>query len=190
MVVACFLAALAGLGASCVLRLGLAGRILAVAVVVCMLAESWAAPIDMNEPVLPRAGLVVPAAPASGWRTPPIYQRLRTMPGDVVLVELPFGDEAYDIMATFYAGHHRRSLVNGYSGFFPQSYHDNAAALRDPTGDPDRAAETLQRLGVTHVLLHQSAFIGDRGAQLAAWLTSTGARMISEDGADKLFALR
>jgi hypothetical protein len=187
MVVACFLAVLAGLGAACVLRLGGAGRAIAVIAMACMLAESWVAPIDMNQPVLPRSGLVVPPPPASGRRTPQIYQRLRDLPDDVVLVELPFGDEAYDVLATFYAGYHRRALVNGYSGFFPPSFHAHAAALNDPIADPERAAETLRNLGVTHVLLRQGAFVGDTGAHLAAWLTSIGARMVSEDGTDRLF---
>ena len=31
----------------------------------------------------------------------------------VVVIEFPFGEPAYDIMATFYAGYHRKPLVNG-----------------------------------------------------------------------------
>ena len=190
MLVACFMAVLAGLGAAYVLRLGVAGKVLAVAGMFAMLAETWVVPLQMNQPVLPGRGYVVPPAPASGSNTPPIYRLLRDLPESVVLVELPFGDEAYDTMATFHAGHHRRRLVNGYSGFFPPSYHENAAGLGDPARDPERAAETLRAAGATHVLLHEGAFLDDRGAIIAAWLASLGATVVSEHGRDRLFALK
>jgi hypothetical protein len=190
MLVACFLAVLAGLGAARLLRLGAAGKALAIVAMAAMLAESWVAPLQMNQPVLPGEGLVVPSMPASGRRTPSIYRAIGELPAPVVLVELPFGDPAYDVIATFYAGAHRRPVVNGYSGFFPGSFHDNAAALRAPLADPARAADALRASGATHVLLHESAFAGGRGRDIAAWLASIGATIVREDGADRLFALR
>jgi hypothetical protein len=190
MLMACFLAVLAGLGAARLRPLGTLGRAVVMAGVIGILAESWVAPMQTNEPVLPGDGLLVPAPPASGRDTPPMYRLLRDLPGSVVLAELPFGDAAYDTLATFYAGHHRRPLLNGYSGFFPATYHERAAALRDPLADPAHAAETLAAAGATHVLLHEGAFADGRGRLIADWLTSIGAVPVASDGGDRLYALR
>jgi hypothetical protein len=55
--------------------------------------------------------------------------------------------------------------VNGYSGFVPGSYAGIAAALR---GFPDdRSRAELQRLGVSHVVVHLDAY-GDLAGALVA----------------------
>lgn len=192
MIVALFMAVLAGLGAAIVLRVRArgAGAAVVLAGAIAILAESWVAPLQMNMPVLPGDGLALPPPPASGRRTPPMYSLLRDLPGDVVLVEFPFGDPAYDVLAAFYAGHHRRALVNGYSGFFPPSYIERVDVFRSAPEDPDRAAAALRESGATHVLVHQGAFRDDRGQRLSDWLTSIGAAPVSQLGTDRLFELK
>jgi hypothetical protein len=69
---------------------------------------------------------------------------------------------------------HWKPLVNGYSGFVPAGYPGIAAALRDFPGDRSRAE--LQRLGVSHVVVHLDAYRGRAGEVVsslnaATWLT-------------------
>ena len=192
MLVALFLAVLAGLGAAAVLagRARRFGYAAIAAGAIGILAESWVAPLPMNLPVVPARGFNLPQPPASGWRLNPIYQLIRGLPEPVVLAEIPFGEPAYEVTAVFNAGHHRRPLLNGYSGFFPRSYHDRVSALR---GLPDRAeaAERALREGhVTHVLVHEGAFIDDRGRRISDWLISIGAKPVTSHARDRLFSLR
>ncbi len=87
---------------------------------------------------------------------PDIYAAVPRTPGTVVL-ELPFFDSRSVQFNAHYmlnSTRHWQPLVNGYSGFQPQSYYDNLEQLR---GFPDdRAFERIRTLGVTHLFLHRS----------------------------------
>lgn len=89
------------------------------------------------------------AAPIS-----PVYDRLADIPGAIV-VELPFpAPERIDANAPYVRAstRHWRPLVNGFSGFTPESYVRHARALADfPSSD---AMALLEELGVTHVVAH------------------------------------
>jgi hypothetical protein len=63
-----------------------------------------------------------------------------------------------------------KPLVNGYSGFVPRGYAPIAHALRDFPGDRSRAE--LQRLGVSHVVIHLDAY-GRRAGEMASALSAT-----------------
>jgi len=54
----------------------------------------------------------------------------------------------------------------------------------------DEAAALLRSAGVTHVLVHEGAFIDARGREISEWLTSIGARVVATNGMDKLFAFQ
>ena len=143
MLVAMFLAVLCGLGAADAPRDALSARPRSSRSAigsVGILAEAWVAPLQTNQPVIPSAEFTVPPRPASGSRLPPIYRDVMALPDPVVLAEFPFGEPAYDVLAVFYAGHHRRPLLNGYSGFFPRSYLERAPILRALPDGGDRAA--------------------------------------------------
>jgi hypothetical protein len=90
----------------------------------------------------------------------------------------------------FHAGIHRRRLVNGYSGFFPRSYTDRVGALHDVFENPARAEEVLRSTGATHALVHEGVYTGGAGKEVSDWLRSIGAREITSNGRDRLFALR
>jgi hypothetical protein len=184
MIVACFMAALAGFGAAWLLG-SWRRRRLAQAVVVAgmaaILTESFMVPLAMHG-VFP-GGLPLGVA----GRLPPIYRVIRDLPGEVVLLELPIGDAALDTAATFYAGVHRRPLVNGFSGFWPERYFRRAHLLMRAPEDPPEAMSMLEEDGVTHVLVHEAAIDDGRGPGLSAWLHNAGARIIFEDAGDKLF---
>jgi len=100
---------------------------------------------------------------------PRIYQALRD-PSVRAVAEFPFfqpeaihRNAPYVLNSTAYW----KPLVNGYSGFVPRSYFGIAAALRDFPGDRSRAE--LQRLGVSHVVVHLDAY-GDRAGEMASSL--------------------
>ena len=90
---------------------------------------------------------------------PPIYSLLAREPGRVVLVEVPF----YPPQGVFENGGyvlnstaHWRKLMNGYSGYIPESYRRNAALFwyfPEP-----HAIEAMRRAGATHVMVHPEGF--------------------------------
>jgi hypothetical protein len=191
MLVALFLSILTGIGATTLLsvRARRFGAVVVFAGAVGVLAEGWVAPISMNLPVLPGEGLRLPPAPHGGNRVSDVYRVVRDLPDPVVLAELPFGDEAYDITAVFYAGFHRRPLLNGFSGFIPGSYPKRRAVLGGLPEDAERAAELLRSTGVTHVLVHEGAFQGSRGKDVSTWLEHMGGTVIASVDGDRLFVL-
>jgi hypothetical protein len=198
MIVAMFSAALAGFGAAWVLKGGrpeglrLRGCWRVALVVIGMagiLAESFMAPMPMNRP-LEAGGLTPLRSLAAGDRIPHIYRVIRDLPEPVVLLELPIGTTRADVPAVYYAGYHRRPIVNGYSGFAPARYERRADLLMRAYDDPPEGLSILEEDGVTHVLVHERAFLDGRGDKLSRWLTDAGAQVVAEDSGDKLFRLR
>lgn len=192
MLVACFLAVLAGLGAASVLarlsrRAGVA--ILATASLI-ILAESWVVPMPTSVRLAARGYEASTQELYTGREMGPLYQYVRDAPGQVVLIEFPFGEPAYEILATYYAGYHRRPLVNGYSGFFPESYLRRATFLDHIPFDLETAYKAVQSSGATHALVHEAAFKNGRGHEMTDWLLANGARIVASYGTDKLLALR
>ena len=87
------------------------------------------------------------------WREPPgIYQALRERP-DAVLAEFPVKpDEVFNLPFMYFSIWHWTPMVNGYSGFIPESYHQvEPDLLAFPS---DASIEALRRRGVTHVTLN------------------------------------
>lgn len=103
------------------------------------------------------ANLEMLRAPMSYTRfegIPPIYRVLADEPGAIV-AEFPLPSPrtvAINGRYVLASTEHWRPLVNGYSGFVPESYAKNWGALNS---FPDaEAVDTLRRLGVTHVVVH------------------------------------
>ncbi|HKW02376.1 MAG TPA: hypothetical protein VJN96_21310 [Vicinamibacterales bacterium] len=173
------LAVLAGMGAATVLnRLRAGGVILVTAGIVLVLCESWFAPMGLNQKLVPDT-LVPPGVPVIGRNINPLYPMVKKLPGPLVLIEFPFGEQAYDIQAVFFAGFHRRPLVNGYSGFFPENYGDRVSALAPAPANPEAARQALVDSGATHALVHLRAFTDGRGHEIVRWLTSLGAQILA-----------
>jgi hypothetical protein len=129
------------------------------------------------------------------WRVfegiPPIYDVLAALPRAVV-VELPaydpravFGNARYMLFSTRYW----HPLVNGYSGFAPESYGRAAAGLR---GFPDiRALEMLRARSVTHVVVHQAAFVGHCGQAAFDSIARIGSlQEIAHEGDIRIYRFR
>jgi hypothetical protein len=155
-----------------------------------VLAEAWTAPLLLNG-MSPLDSVVTPTGPLEvGARTPAIYSRIAALPSSAVLAEFPFGVEDYELRYMLASATHRRPILNGYSGGFPLSYVQARAVLGRVLSEPDRAWELLRARGVTHVVVHEAAFLAGDGPRVSAWLASRGAQPVSRQGADRLFALR
>jgi hypothetical protein len=90
---------------------------------------------------------------------PGIYSLLAQEPGRVVLVEVPFWPPQgafeharYLVNSTV----HWRPLLNGYSGYLPQSYRENAKLFW--FFPADHAIQAMRRAGATHVMIHPKGF--------------------------------
>jgi hypothetical protein len=122
-------------------------------------------------------------------RAPAIYHDLALTPPDSVVLELPFGEPDYDVRAVYYSSVHWKKLVNGYSGFFPPHYSRLAAMLNAIARDDDVAWRALEEIGVTHVVVHEGAYLDDGAARFSAWLTAHGAAEVSRRDRDVLYEL-
>ena len=90
---------------------------------------------------------------------PPLYRVLSRQPRGVVaefpvprINALPGPDAEYAYLSTF----HWFPMVNGYSGFFPQSYLDRIERLQSFPGET--SIRQLRRDTVQYVVLHTGAF--------------------------------
>jgi hypothetical protein len=189
MLVALFLAVLAGFAAAELRSLRRGGAVLA-ALGVLFLAESTAAPLVVNDvwsdPTLHRP----PARLALGADAPAIYRRAAGLPRSAVLVEFPFGSAPYELRYMFYQPAHGLPLVNGFSGALPKSYAERRAPLRNLLAEPERAARALVSTTATHAIVHESAWgIPAKGRRVTRWLEEQGAVRVAEEGGDVLLAL-
>jgi hypothetical protein len=117
---------------------------IALAALTLVTAEAWSAPI-----------LTVPFS-----RIPAIYDHIKTAPGPVLLAEMPFYPGAmvsenaeYELNSTA----HFRPLMNGASGYTPDSYRRRADYYW--YFPEQRALDGIARDGVTHVMVHLERFL-------------------------------
>ena len=173
MLVAFMLAIVAGLGAAeLVSRWRVAGRVVTVVGMIAIVLESW----STTGPIpVPQLG--------------PIYDAVRVLPAKTVVAEFPFGDVGSEILYTFYAGYHRKPILNGYSGFFPDAYTLLVARLQ---GAPVRADawDALLGSGATHAVVHEGVEGDAQGRSISEWLRRSGAHEVGVFETDRLFQLR
>jgi hypothetical protein len=191
MVAVCGLSALAGLGVA-----GRGGKELsrtAVALIAAaFIAEGWAAPIGLNENSTDykQPGLMpLPATLPSASELPPVYHVVEQLPPTSALVELPFGEVAFETRYMYYSTFHWRRLVNGYSGGGPAEYGLRAERLKDLLAEPEQAWAAVRETGATHLLVHEASYADGLGARISAWAAAHGATEIAVFGGDHLFAI-
>ncbi len=177
------LAVLGGIGAALLARrAGRAGASLAVAVAAAHLYLQWMGPIPLDRPIHGAGVNPAPAYLRPAQDAPLIYRFLATTPPSAVLAEFPFGDPGYELRYMYFGLMHERRLLNGYSGFFPLSYRNRAALLKDPPAAPEAAWAALAP--ATHVLVHTGAWDDSRRTTIGEWLEGHGARRLAaRDGA-------
>ena len=189
MIVALCLSVLAGLGAAPLVSRGRTGRVLVVLGMIAMLAESWSVPADTNVPLATPGYAPPPSEIADAQGLRPVYRMVRRLPPGAVIAEFPFEDPIYQIQYTFYSAYHRRPIVNGYSGFYPESYRRIAGPLSHNPSSAE-AWTALMSSGATHAIVHERAYPGDAGRSVSDWLRRSGARQSVAFGSDVLFELR
>jgi hypothetical protein len=187
MIAVLMLAVLGGYGADVLSRWRWATPALVI-VTTGFFAESLVRPFPINgsgtlrDYATPEARVYRPA------RAPAVYRRLSQESG-VVLAELPLGQPDYDIRAMYYSIVHHARLLNGYSGFFPPHYGLLALSLSDVPSHAITAWDALRSGRVSHVIVHEAAWLDDRGPRTTAALTQLGAMEIFRDGSDVLLRL-
>jgi hypothetical protein len=127
---------------------------------------------------------------------PPLHTFLASQPPGVVaevpmpiMENWPAGDARISYLSTF----HWHPMVNGYSGFMPQSYADRLAALRD--FPDDRSLARLHQDAVRYLVVHLTQY---RDTEIAGILDTLGrrhglaelGRFWDGDGEAVVFALR
>jgi hypothetical protein len=120
---------------------------------------------------------------------PATYTRLAAE-RDAVVIEFPFFPPSLVFFNSTYmlnSTRHWKPLVNGYSGFIPDSYGEHYAAFR---GFPDaRSLAALRQAGVTHVVVHATGFDGAEAA-FAAAMREPALQLVSEEPGIRVYRLR
>ena len=141
-------------------------------------------------------------APQHAWlqlpsRPPQVYEWLATLP-PVVVAEAPFAtadrlDRIHDGIYMFNSTYHWQPLVNGYSGFFPNSFIELIETMK---AFPDAGAiEYLKKRGVDLIVIH-GALLGPAryGEVTGALMSHPGleptAQFDEPGGSDMVFRIR
>jgi hypothetical protein len=190
MLVALCLSALAGLGLHQLARHVQYPRTLVACAALLALVEGAASHVPLN--AWERSGdYAVPSADLyPGGRVPAVYTAVAALPADAIVAELPVGSTDWDVRAVFYSTAHKRRLLNGYSGGFPQRYMALVAVLARLDTQPDAARAYLARAGVTHVIVHRAAYLNGADGTVVQWLLEGGATRTGVFGTDELYAVR
>jgi hypothetical protein len=190
MVVALFLAVLAGVGGAALVRVSKRWQAVVWAACLLFLAEATPAPIRVNGPYDTEGLARTPDRIETGQAVPPVYRYIRSLPPNAVIIELPFGASAYEVRYMYYSTVHWRRMVNGYSGGFPSWYDGLTRELSWPLPDRTRAYAQLLAHGVTYVVVHQDVFLHDVGSRVSSWLLESGATEVAAFGGTRVFALK
>lgn len=188
MIVALMLATLGALGAAVVARMRHGLGMLALFAAI-FLYEAGAERFVVNgmsplkEYATPVARLELPR------RAPFVYRAVGQLPTAAVIADLPLGQSDYDVRAMYYSIDRWRPIVNGYSGFFPPHYGQVKVALSEVPRHPDVSLDVLRQLGVTHVIVHEAAYLDAEGRETTATLRTLGANEVFRDNTDVLLAL-
>ncbi|MEP7304612.1 MAG: hypothetical protein ABJA98_03755 [Acidobacteriota bacterium] len=191
MVVVLGLAALAGCGAAAIARRRGGSAVIALAAAL-IIAESWAAPIELNvnSTEYKQAGLApLPDRLPAPTDIPAVYHFVQQLPASSALIELPFGEVAFETRYMFYSTFHWRRLVNGYSGGGPDAYGLQAERLKEILADPEAAWQAVLGSRATHILVHEASYAGGGGRLISAWALAHGAREIGMFDTDRLLAI-
>jgi hypothetical protein len=191
MIAALGLAALAGYGAAWIARARY-GAVFAALAAIAIAAESWAPPIalNVNSTDYRQAGLVpLPDTLPPIAEFPAVYRFAATLPAASAIVELPFGEVAFETRYMYFSTRHWRPLVNGYSGGAPVAYGLWVERFKEILRSPDSAWAALRETRATHLVVHEGSYAGDRGARISAWARDHGAREVAAFDRDRVFVI-
>ena len=115
---------------------------------------------------------------------PQVYQFLSRLDGPVVVVHFPFGLPEREIQYSYYAALHGKKIVNGYSGAFPFRYATAVQSFRSPLADPVTVEYLIDGLKTTHIVVHTSAYVGNRGVAVIAMFERAGWHRVADFNGD------
>ena len=190
MIVSLGLAALAATGLAAIgrRRQQYAGAIAGVLIV--LEAVAVPIPINQNSTEYSQPGLApLPPSAATGDNAPAVYRFIAQLPPSSVVVELPLGEQKFDVRYMFYSTLHWKRLVNGYSGGAPLGYEFLREAVNDVAARPDRAWKAIVDSTATHAVVHEGSYVGERGRHFGDFLRAHGAREVAVFGTDRVFQL-
>lgn len=153
-------------------------RILVPLMIVVAISELWPLPLRLVK------------VPCNIEELPGIYQHVRKLPAESVLLELPIviGESEReleeDARSMYLSTFHGHSLVNGYSGFTPQAHFELVTEVL--TSTPQAVFSGLKAFGVQYVLVHDDELTKSGKAQLRD-LEAEGLNLISRKGNDSLY---
>jgi len=190
MIVALGLAALAGCGAAAIARRR-HGTMAVAGAAILIVAESWAAPIalNINDATYKQELVRLPDRLASAAEIPAVYRFVASLPPSTALVELPFGEIAFETRYMYFSTFHWRRLVNGYSGGGPVDYGLWAERFKEILSRPDDAWRAVRETRATHLIVHEGSYPGDRGAGISEWARANGAREVGVFDRDHIFVI-
>lgn len=83
---------------------------------------------------------------------------------------------------------HQKTMINGYSGYLPDSYNRLTANLENfPTGN---TIQTLSDIGVTHVVVHVWEYAEDKQSVIRSELnTSPKLKLTYADDNDLVYSI-
>lgn len=190
MVTALALAILGGLATAALSRWR-SGRAIAAVLAALFVAESWPSPIPINLRLdaAPFAPLTEPLPPRPSDHR--LARALATLPADAVLVDLPFGQVAYELWWQYLSAGHWRARINGYSGDMPPAFLALDERLAPLPRDTAGAMAALRAHGVTHVVLHAGAWTTSAHPEaLRIWLRRHGAAVVQTVGTSEIWRLQ
>lgn len=188
---------LASIGITAIIGTHKKTRIMTVVILIFFLVEIWQSGIPY---------VTVPLSPSF----PKVYQWIKNYNDRMVLAELPvklfFGmsmeQQLYKpfnslsqtdnyILETYrlyFSTMHQKTMINGYSGYLPDSYNRLTANLENfPTGN---TIQTLSDIGVTHVVVHVWEYAEDKQSVIRSELnTSPKLKLTYADDNDLVYSI-
>jgi hypothetical protein len=154
-----------------------------------------------------------PAVTVPLWNeVPPAYHFINTQPDDSIIVELPVQLESngltmddqlmrsYDALGeqdtyalesyrTYFSAFHRKRMLNGYSGFFPNVYHEHVTILSNFPSQ--QSVDLLQKAGVRYILVHGSQYPGDRFPEIEQEIRNyPSLKLLQHFGSDYIYTIK
>jgi hypothetical protein len=154
---------------------------------VLILAEGSAFPLPTNGTWSSAPEEIVPAPPRLYrlHEASEVFRYIAQLPEPATILHLPFGLPEWEIQYGYYAMLHGRRIVNGYSGAFPSSYSIRLPALRHPFADVGALRMVLTLDGVTHTVVHGSAYVDEtEGLRLVTLFEQLGWRQAARFNVD------
>ncbi len=122
----------------------------------------------------------------------PVYLWLRDQPEDTVVLELPMPSEtdemSLEVKYTISSIHHWRHIANGYSGYFPQSYHK----IREMVFSCFPKKETLlflKNYGIKLIIVHTEYFRSEIWGALSKAIDESTLIPVADFGNDKVYKI-